>query len=229
MEEWTGRAVASVPRDGEAGRGWVEQRDRRRSAGRNDISPRVALPRYSFPMPPLEIERKFISMAERAKARPLVVSLGEERRRATRLLGEARSMVDELMQLARMGASVDAARLEPVVQKMIGSLRRNPDIKWRRHPKDPYRFSQLQGQLLHQATHFVKHNGVLVYATCTLLREENEAVVERFASQHPHFVLEEVADLLPAHHPPIHDGRYLKTWPHHHDVDGFFAVRWRRA
>ena len=74
-----------------------------------------------------EIERRFVSMAERAKARPLVVSLGEERRRATRLLGEARSMVDELMQLARMGASVDAARLEPVVQKMIGSLRRNPD------------------------------------------------------------------------------------------------------
>lgn len=74
-----------------------------------------------------EIERKFISMAERAKARPLVVSLGEERRRATRLLGEARAMVGELMQMARMGASVEAARLEPVVQKMIESVRRNPD------------------------------------------------------------------------------------------------------
>jgi 16S rRNA (cytosine967-C5)-methyltransferase len=111
----------------------------------------------------------------------------------------------------------------------FGSLRRNPDIKWRRHPKDPYRFSQLQEQLLRQAAHFVKQSGVLVYATCTLLREENEAVVERFASQHPHFVLEEVADLLPAYQPPIHDGRFLKTWPHRHDVDGFFAVRWRRA
>jgi len=111
----------------------------------------------------------------------------------------------------------------------FGSLRRNPDIKWRRHPKDPYRFSQQQGELLHQAAHFVKQGGVLVYATCTLLQEENEAVVERFASLHPHFVLEEAADLLPRNDPPAHDGRFLKTWPHRHNMDGFFAARWRRA
>jgi 16S rRNA (cytosine967-C5)-methyltransferase len=111
----------------------------------------------------------------------------------------------------------------------FGSLRRNPDIKWRRHPKDPYRFSKLQGELLHQAAQFVKPNGVLVYATCTLLREENEAVVERFASQHPDFVLEEAADLLPWNDPAADRGHFLKTWPHHHDMDGFFAARWRRT
>ncbi|HAA03578.1 MAG TPA: 16S rRNA (cytosine(967)-C(5))-methyltransferase RsmB [Syntrophobacteraceae bacterium] len=111
----------------------------------------------------------------------------------------------------------------------LGTLRRNPDIKWRRHPKDPYRFSQLQGQLLHRAAIFVKHGGVLVYATCTLLREENEAVVEQFTAQHPEFLLEEGGT------PPLNkassamDGRHLKTWPHRHDTDGFFAVRWRRT
>lgn len=111
----------------------------------------------------------------------------------------------------------------------FGTLRRNPDIKWRRHPKDPYRFAQLQGQLLSQAAHFVKQGGVLVYATCTLLREENEGVVEQFAANHPQFSLEEAAGLLPQSEPVTHAGPFLKTWPHRHDMDGFFAVRWRRA
>jgi 16S rRNA (cytosine967-C5)-methyltransferase len=111
----------------------------------------------------------------------------------------------------------------------FGTLRRNPDIKWRRHPKDPYRFSRLQGQLLHQAAHFVKHGGVLVYATCTLLEEENDAVVKRFAMQHPDFFVE-TGEMLPAAAVRSADlGPHLKTWPHCHDTDGFFSVRWRRA
>ncbi len=111
----------------------------------------------------------------------------------------------------------------------FGSLRRNPDIKWRRHPKDPYRFSQLQGQLLHRAAHFVKQDGILVYATCTLLSEENEAVAERFSAQHPEFICEEVANLLPTNQNIARHDPFLKTWPHHHSVDGFFAARWHRA
>jgi 16S rRNA (cytosine967-C5)-methyltransferase len=111
----------------------------------------------------------------------------------------------------------------------FGTLRRNPDIKWRRHPKDPYRFSQLQGQLLHQAVHFVKHGGVLVYATCTLLEEENEAVVKRFSAQNPDFFVE-TGGALPQNAETYAElGPHLKTWPHRHDTDGFFAVRWRRA
>jgi len=74
-----------------------------------------------------EIERKFLSLAERARMRPVVVSLDEERRRAGHLLNEARSTVCDLMELARMGAGVEAALLEPLVQKMLASIRRNPD------------------------------------------------------------------------------------------------------
>lgn len=74
-----------------------------------------------------EVERKFISLAERIKSTPRHVSLGEERRRAGRLIGEASGTVTELMLAARAGATVDAARLEPVVGKMIESVLRNPD------------------------------------------------------------------------------------------------------
>ena len=74
-----------------------------------------------------EVERKFISLAERIKALPRQVSLGEERRRAARLINEASGTVIDLMLAARGGRKVDAARLEPVVGKMIESVLRNPD------------------------------------------------------------------------------------------------------
>lgn len=74
-----------------------------------------------------EVERKFLSLTERIKAAPRQVSLGEERRRAGRLLNEASSVVSDLMLAAQAGREVDAARLEPVVGKMIESVARNPD------------------------------------------------------------------------------------------------------
>ena len=74
-----------------------------------------------------EIEQHFIGRLQRLKAKPATVSLGEERRRSARLIGEAATTVAELMLAARSGREVDAARLEPVVAKMIESVLRNPD------------------------------------------------------------------------------------------------------
>lgn len=74
-----------------------------------------------------DVERKFMSLSERIRAQPRAVSLGEERRRAGRLLGEAGATVTDLMLAAQAGREVDAARLEPVVGKMIESVVRNPD------------------------------------------------------------------------------------------------------
>jgi HD-GYP domain-containing protein (c-di-GMP phosphodiesterase class II) len=74
-----------------------------------------------------EVERRFVTRLERLKAKPATVSLGEERRRAARLIGEASATVADLMLAARTGRQVDAARLEPVVGKMIESVLRNPD------------------------------------------------------------------------------------------------------
>lgn len=74
-----------------------------------------------------EAERKYLSLAERLRAKPLTVSLGEERRRASRLISEATGTVTDLMLAARGGHNVDAARLEPIIGKMIESVLRNPD------------------------------------------------------------------------------------------------------
>ena len=73
------------------------------------------------------IEQNFRSLAEIKAAMPRTVSLGEERRRATRLLREASDTVTGLMLSARAGGQVDAACLEPVVSKMLASVTRNPD------------------------------------------------------------------------------------------------------
>jgi 16S rRNA (cytosine967-C5)-methyltransferase len=110
----------------------------------------------------------------------------------------------------------------------FGTLRRKPDIKWRRHLKDPYRFSRLQKQLLEHASHFVKPGGILVYATCTIFSEENERVAADFGERHEGWELESVADLLPESCRQMVQERFFRSWPHRHGVDGFFAARWRR-
>jgi len=110
----------------------------------------------------------------------------------------------------------------------FGSLRRNPDIKWRRHRKDFIRFARLQKELLAHAAGFVTGGGVLVYATCTVFKEENEEVAEHFSSSHPDFQLEPAADFLSPDCRPLTDGPFFRSWPHKHDIDGFFAARWRK-
>jgi 16S rRNA (cytosine967-C5)-methyltransferase len=110
----------------------------------------------------------------------------------------------------------------------FGVLRRNPDIKWRRHPKDPYRFSQIQEALLRHSAGFVKKGGALVYATCTIFREENEEVVERFSASHPQWTVDPVEPLLPGSCRGMTSGPFFRSWTHRHGIDGFFAARWVR-
>lgn len=74
-----------------------------------------------------ELLRRFASRLERLKAKPVTVSLGEERRRAVRLIAEAGAIVSDLMLAARDGREVDAARLEPMVAKLLESVQRNRD------------------------------------------------------------------------------------------------------
>jgi 16S rRNA (cytosine967-C5)-methyltransferase len=109
-----------------------------------------------------------------------------------------------------------------------GAIRRNPDIKWRRHPKDPFRMSRLQKEMLSHAPKLLKTGGVLVYSTCTVFTDENEAVVDYISEIHPEIRIESVADYLPPGCDTMTSGPYLRTWPHKHDMDGFFAARWRK-
>jgi 16S rRNA (cytosine967-C5)-methyltransferase len=107
----------------------------------------------------------------------------------------------------------------------MGVLRRNPDGKWRHDPAALQTHQRRQAALLDNASAHLKPGGLLVYAVCSFEPEENEAVVRGFLQKHPDFVID---------HPRLehvgHPGKlltsegFLKTFPHRHAMDGFFAA-----
>ena len=114
----------------------------------------------------------------------------------------------------------------------LGTLRRNPDLKWRQSPQSVAELQIKQTAILDSAARLVKSGGRLVYATCSLLREENEGIAEAFGAAHPDFLPLSALDALTAAHAGrpeelVQDG-YLRLWPHKHATDGFFAAVWQR-
>lgn len=104
-----------------------------------------------------------------------------------------------------------------------GTVRRNPDIKWR--PLDLEAITTTQRNILAAAATLVKPGGRLVYATCSLLQEENEAIVEGFLAGHDEFTVVPVPEILERRHIPLPlSGDMLRLYPHRHNTDGFFAA-----
>ncbi|MCS5634935.1 MAG: 16S rRNA (cytosine(967)-C(5))-methyltransferase RsmB [Myxococcota bacterium] len=110
----------------------------------------------------------------------------------------------------------------------LGALRRNPDARWRVRPSDPARLGAIQSTLLGRAAAVVSPGGSLVYSTCTVIREENEEVVERFLEAHPGFRLTFPSEIPPALVPVIDSNGFMRFHPHVNDSDGFFAARFER-
>ncbi|WP_374674528.1 RsmB/NOP family class I SAM-dependent RNA methyltransferase [Ideonella sp.] len=114
----------------------------------------------------------------------------------------------------------------------LGTLRRNPDLKWRQSPQALAELGAKQRAILASAARLVKPGGRLVYATCSVLRSENEAVAEEFAQAHPDFQAVPAAEALAAVQVPdaesLDRGGFLRLWPHRHQTDGFFAAVWQR-
>jgi len=112
----------------------------------------------------------------------------------------------------------------------LGTLRRNPDLKWRQSPASVEELVPKQGAILASAARLVKPGGRLVYATCSMLEAENEAIVTHFLADHPDFVLIPAGQVLAEQRIELEMGEYLSLWPHRHATDGFFAaVLERRA
>ncbi len=112
----------------------------------------------------------------------------------------------------------------------LGVLRRNPDIKWRASLDRLECCKIRQIGFLDHISQFVKPSGVLVYAVCSMEPEENEAVVEAFLRDHSIFSIDKsLAGLSPQIHSLISSEGHLRTFPHLHGMDGFFAVRFRRS
>jgi 16S rRNA (cytosine967-C5)-methyltransferase len=111
----------------------------------------------------------------------------------------------------------------------LGTLRRHPEVRWRRRPEDVPRLAALQKAILDRIAPLVAPGGVLVYAVCTLTHEENEGVLQDFLSSHPTFGVEPATRVLSGTALELvsEDG-CVRTYPHRHGLDGFFAVRLAR-
>jgi 16S rRNA (cytosine967-C5)-methyltransferase len=106
----------------------------------------------------------------------------------------------------------------------FGTLRRNPDLKWRQREADVAELAAKQAGILAAAATLVKPGGRLVYATCSVLPEENDAVVDAFLAAHPEFAEQDAARELARAGIPLDTGARLRVTPQAHGCDGFFAT-----
>lgn len=106
----------------------------------------------------------------------------------------------------------------------LGTLRRNPDLKWRQSPQSIEELKRKQAAILSSAANLLKPGGRLIYATCSFLPEENQEIVENFLGSHPRFILLNCAELLAQQKIPLDTGTFLQLSPRQHGTDGFFAA-----
>jgi 16S rRNA (cytosine967-C5)-methyltransferase len=119
----------------------------------------------------------------------------------------------------------------------MGTLRRNPDLKWRQDMKAVDEMAVKQAAILQSAARLVKSGGRLVYATCSVLPQENEAIAQAFSEANKDFEALDAGAVLDGlkveHAATLCSGgdngqRFLRLWPHQHQTDGFFAAVWQR-
>jgi 16S rRNA (cytosine967-C5)-methyltransferase len=186
---------------------------------------------------------KTTAIAERVGPSGLVVALDRSARRlalvgraARRLgLGNVTALARDATQpLADLpGAPFDRILVDAPCSG-LGALRRNADARWRLTPEDPARLAATQAALLSSVRGVLGPRGTLVYSTCTLTPEENDDVIASFLAAEPG-LRRASAESLPATlrrafdagagHPLLDETGALRTWPHRHGMDGFFAVR----
>jgi 16S rRNA (cytosine967-C5)-methyltransferase len=148
-----------------------------------------------------------------------------------------------LKRAARAGVRVEVAGALPPVGLLadrvladvpcseVGALRRGPDARWRLDPAQVEALPALQLEILARAAAHVRPGGLLVYATCTVLPEENEQVAAHFERAHPGYepILPGMAEGLQWLDPALVQGGRFVARPDLHGTDGFFAALWRRS
>jgi 16S rRNA (cytosine967-C5)-methyltransferase len=130
--------------------------------------------------------------------------------------------------IRRLDAKIDRVLVDAPCSG-FGTLRRNPDLKWRQSAEGIVQMTRKQQAILQSAGRLVKPGGRLVYATCSLLREENEQIVEEFLARNSTFKLTPACEVLRSQGIELDTGDYLRVFPHTHDMDGFFAAVMERT
>ena len=107
----------------------------------------------------------------------------------------------------------------------LGTLRRNPDLKWRQTPESVAELTQKQAAILNAAARLTRPGGRLLYATCSLLAAENDHIVDAFLSAHPEFSLVPArTELARLNNADFKDAERLQLLPHRHNTDAFYAA-----
>ena len=111
----------------------------------------------------------------------------------------------------------------------LGTLRRDPDIRWRRREEDLPSFATAELTMLQRAAEAVGPGGRLIYATCSSEPEENEGVAQAFLAMTPSFARRHVSEVSPRVPPAVVDERGdLRTLPHRDGLEAFYAVVFQR-
>jgi 16S rRNA (cytosine967-C5)-methyltransferase len=136
----------------------------------------------------------------------------------------------------RSAGDVRVKRLAGKIDRVIvdapcsgsGTLRRNPDLKWRFDESELERLTAVQADVLRASARLVKRGGRLVYATCSVLSVENQDIVSTFLAEHRDFALMPAAEVLRGQGIEVDDAERFAPWlvmlPHLHETDGFFAA-----
>ncbi len=108
----------------------------------------------------------------------------------------------------------------------LGLIRRKPEIKWNRYEKDIEELSKLQYRIINNVKEYLKIGGILVYSTCTIEKEENILLIQRFLRENPNFKLVNMEDRFNNKRDldTLKDG-YIQLFPNIHGTDGFFIAK----
>lgn len=137
----------------------------------------------------------------------------------------------------RLSGKIDRVLVDAPCTGM-GTLRRNPDLKWRQNLQAVEEMAVKQTAILQSAARLLKPGGRLVYATCSVLPQENEAIAQAFSEANPEFAPLDVGEVLSGLKVEGAAGlcsggengqRFLRLWPHRHQTDGFFAAVWQKT
>jgi 16S rRNA (cytosine967-C5)-methyltransferase len=175
---------------------------------------------------------KATALAAEMEGRGLVVACDARARRMRLLAAAVRDSLAPNIRLVQVG-SRDEVPFGPVFARVLvdapcsglGTVRRDPDIRWRRGEAQLAEFAAQQHTLLARAARAVAPGGRIVYATCSSEPEENDAVVDAFLAEHAEFELEDAGAIDGARLGPVVDARgVLRTLPFVHGLEAFFAA-----